>query len=157
MIRRLITDRIVMLLLVVSAVDCCDATAPVANAKPHVVVILADALGWGDVGCYGGKIPTPHLDRLAGQGIRFTDSHSPSAVCSPSCAKVFRKLWPVWWAACATTWTAFEATGAAIEAKKGLSCNIAHLGKRTNYPVGYRQSLTRLSTVSCEKGPFLSG
>jgi len=84
MIRRLITDRIVMFLLVVSAVECCDAAAPVANAKPHVVVILVDDLGWGDVGCYGGKVPTPHLDRLAGQGIRFTDAHSPSAVCSPT-------------------------------------------------------------------------
>ncbi len=54
------------------------------QARPHIVVILADDLGWGDVGCYGGKIATPHLDRLAAQGMRFTDAHTPSSVCTPT-------------------------------------------------------------------------
>ena len=55
-------------------------------AKPNIVVILADDLGYGDVKCNypAGKIPTPNLDRLAAQGMRFTDAHSPSAVCSPT-------------------------------------------------------------------------
>jgi arylsulfatase A-like enzyme len=50
------------------------------------VVILADDLGYGDVGCYNSKsnIPTPNIDRLAKQGMRFTDAHSPSTVCTPS-------------------------------------------------------------------------
>ena len=55
--------------------------------KPNIVVIYADDLGYGDVGCYNpdrGKIPTPNIDALAKQGIRFTDAHSSSAVCSPS-------------------------------------------------------------------------
>ncbi len=54
--------------------------------KPSIVIILADDLGYGDVGCYNpdSKIPTPHLDKLARQGIRFTDAHSPSTVCTPS-------------------------------------------------------------------------
>ncbi|WP_197443179.1 sulfatase family protein [Lignipirellula cremea] len=53
---------------------------------PNIVLILADDLGYGDLGCYDGasKIPTPELDRLAGRGMRFTDAHSPSAVCSPT-------------------------------------------------------------------------
>lgn len=53
---------------------------------PNVIVILADDLGYGDVGCYNpqSKAPTPHLDRLAAQGMRFTDSHSPSSVCTPT-------------------------------------------------------------------------
>ena len=57
-----------------------------ANEKPNIVFILADDLGYGDVGCYNGesKIPTPNLDKLASQGIRFTDAHSPSTVCTPS-------------------------------------------------------------------------
>jgi arylsulfatase A len=57
-----------------------------AARPPNVVVILADDLGWGDLGCYqrDSKIPTPHLDRMAAQGIRFTDAHSPSAVCTPT-------------------------------------------------------------------------
>jgi hypothetical protein len=46
-----------------------------APARPNIVYILADDLGWGDLGCYNpdSKIPTPNLDRLASQGIRFTD------------------------------------------------------------------------------------
>ncbi len=58
----------------------------VARAElPNVVIILADDLGYGDLGCYGAKhTVTPHLDRLARQGMRFTDAHSPSAVCTPT-------------------------------------------------------------------------
>lgn len=55
--------------------------------KPNVVLILADDLGYGDVQCYNparGKIPTPHIDRLASQGMRFTDAHTSSGVCSPT-------------------------------------------------------------------------
>jgi arylsulfatase A len=57
------------------------------SSPPNIVVILADDLGYGDVQCYNpqrGKIPTPHMDRLASQGMRFTDGHSSSGVCSPS-------------------------------------------------------------------------
>lgn len=51
---------------------------------PNVILILADDIGYGDLGCYGGKIPTPNLDKLAASGIRFTDAHSPAALCAPS-------------------------------------------------------------------------
>jgi len=53
---------------------------------PNIVLILADDLGYGDIGCYNpeSKIMTPHLNRLASEGIRFMDAHSPSAVCTPS-------------------------------------------------------------------------
>ncbi len=57
------------------------------SAKPNIVIIYADDLGYGDVQCYNrerGKIPTPHIDRLAAQGMRFTDGHSSSGVCTPS-------------------------------------------------------------------------
>ncbi|MFW6598842.1 sulfatase family protein [Propionibacteriaceae bacterium Y2011] len=55
------------------------------GARPNVVVILADDLGWGDLGCYGAElIPTPAVDRLAAGGARLTDCHAPSAVCTPS-------------------------------------------------------------------------
>ncbi len=55
--------------------------------SPNIVVIYADDLGYGDVESYNperGKIPTPHMDRLAREGMRFTDAHSSSGVCSPS-------------------------------------------------------------------------
>ncbi len=52
---------------------------------PNVVLIFADDLGYGDVGCYGAtKVQTPNIDRLAREGRRFTDAHSASAVCTPS-------------------------------------------------------------------------
>ncbi len=58
-----------------------------AAEKPNIVYILADDLGYGDVQCLNpdrGKIPTPNLDRLASQGMTFTDAHSGSAVCTPT-------------------------------------------------------------------------
>ncbi len=53
---------------------------------PNIVLVLADDLGYGDVACYNpeSKIPTPNLDRLAAQGMRFTDAHSPCTVCTPT-------------------------------------------------------------------------
>ena len=58
-----------------------------AAEKPNIIIILADDLGYGDVQCYNrerGKIPTPNIDRLASQGMRFTDAHTSSGVCSPT-------------------------------------------------------------------------
>ena len=55
-------------------------------ARPNVIIVMADDMGYGDVGCYNSesKIPTPNIDQLAKQGMRFTDAHSPSAVCTPT-------------------------------------------------------------------------
>ena len=53
-------------------------------ARPNVVVLLADDLGYQDIGCYGGPVKTPILDRLATKGVRFTQFYSGCAVCSPS-------------------------------------------------------------------------
>jgi arylsulfatase A len=58
-----------------------------ASDPPNIVIIYADDLGYGDVQIYNperGKIPTPHIDRMAREGMRFTDAHSSSGVCSPS-------------------------------------------------------------------------
>jgi arylsulfatase A len=54
--------------------------------RPNIVFILADDLGYGDVACYNpeSNIPTPNLDRLAADGMRFTDAHSPCTVCTPT-------------------------------------------------------------------------
>lgn len=57
------------------------------DSLPNILIIYADDLGYGDVQCYNpdrGKIPTPHMDSLAAQGMMFTDGHSSSGVCSPS-------------------------------------------------------------------------
>lgn len=63
------------------------AAMPAAEATlPHIVLVLADDMGWGDPRCYQpeSKIPTPSLDRLAEEGVRFTDAHTPSSVCTPT-------------------------------------------------------------------------
>ncbi|MEZ6088134.1 MAG: arylsulfatase [Pirellulaceae bacterium] len=54
--------------------------------QPNIVYILADDFGYGDASCYNpsSKIQTPHIDRLAAEGMRFTDAHTPSAVCTPT-------------------------------------------------------------------------
>src|SRR5215203_4029653 len=54
-------------------------------ATPNIVLIYADDLGYGDVGCYGATaVKTPNVDRLAREGLRFTNGHSTSATCTPS-------------------------------------------------------------------------
>jgi arylsulfatase A-like enzyme len=70
-------------LLVVGATTRTTDAAP--TAKPNMVWIMADDLGYGDVGCYGQtRIKTPAIDRLAAQGMRFTDCYAGSTVCAPS-------------------------------------------------------------------------
>ncbi len=59
--------------------------AVAAETRPNVVLIYADDIGYGDLGCYGATaVKTPNLDKLARQGLRFTDAHSSSATCTPS-------------------------------------------------------------------------
>ena len=62
------------------------SAAPRAKNRPNIVVILADDLGYGDVAAYNpdSKIPTPNIDRMAREGLRFVDAHTPCAVCSPT-------------------------------------------------------------------------
>ena len=61
------------------------AGAAEATARPNIIFILADDLGYGDLGCYGQqRIKTPNLDRLAAEGIRFTQAYSGATVCAPS-------------------------------------------------------------------------
>lgn len=68
-------------------------TAVAAEASPpNIVLILADDLGWSDIGCYGGEIPTPNLDRLAAEGLRFTQFYNNS-VCGPSRASLLTGLY----------------------------------------------------------------
>lgn len=74
-----------LLLLAACAVPSSGAWADEAPQRPNIIFILADDLGYGDLGCYGQKhIQTPHLDRLAAEGVRFTQFYAGSTVCAPS-------------------------------------------------------------------------
>ena len=64
------------------------ASEDIPKQLPNVVFILADDIGYGDLASYGGKLPTPNLDRLASEGMLFTDAHSPAALCAPSRASM---------------------------------------------------------------------
>lgn len=63
----------------------CGQALAASTRLPNIVVIYADDLGYGDLSCYGAaRIQTPNIDRLAQDGVRFTNGHSPSATCTPS-------------------------------------------------------------------------
>src|SRR6266511_4266018 len=63
--------------------------------RPNVIVILADDLGWSDLACYGSDLhETPHLDRLAKNGMRFTQNYSACTVCSPTRAALLTGKYP---------------------------------------------------------------
>jgi arylsulfatase A-like enzyme len=63
--------------------------------QPNIVFILVDDLGWADLGCYGSRFhETPHLDRLAQQGLRFTDAYAACPVCSPTRASIMTGKYP---------------------------------------------------------------
>jgi arylsulfatase A len=64
----------------------CTLPRPASARTPNILILYADDLGFGDLGCYNpqSKIPTPHLDKLASEGIRFTNGHSSSGICTPS-------------------------------------------------------------------------
>jgi arylsulfatase A-like enzyme len=66
--------------------------------RPNVIIVLADDLGWGDLSCYGGKLAeTPHLDRMAKEGIRFTQGYVASPICSPSRCGIITGQYPGRW------------------------------------------------------------
>ncbi len=75
------------------SLDAFAAEAPKGASKPNIVVIMADDLGYSDIGCYGSEIHTPNLDRLAGEGIRFTQAYNV-ARCCPSRAALLTGLYP---------------------------------------------------------------
>ena len=99
---------------------------------PNIIFILADDVGYGDLGCYGAtKVKTPNLDRLAREGTRFTDAHSPSSVCTPTRAAFMTGRY---------AWRQRETTGilsgiAPLAIKPG-TVTVASLLKQAGYATG---------------------
>lgn len=79
----------------VTVLCLCLAVSSFAANKPNVVFILADDLGWSQVGAYGDDAyRTPHIDRLASEGLRFTNAYAAAAVCSPTRAALMSGMYP---------------------------------------------------------------
>ncbi|MBW3543351.1 MAG: sulfatase-like hydrolase/transferase, partial [Planctomycetes bacterium] len=85
--------RIQLLAIVLSIVLLsADGFAAPATGRPNIVLVMADDMGWSDPGCYGGEIPTPHIDALAAQGLRFTQFYN-NAICGPTRASLLTGLY----------------------------------------------------------------
>jgi len=88
-----LTFLLLTVLLLASSVFAADK--PAVAGRPNFVFILIDDLGWADVGCFGSKLyETPNIDRLAEQGMRFTDGYAACAVCSPTRASIMTGKYP---------------------------------------------------------------
>jgi arylsulfatase A-like enzyme len=81
--------RVLQLFAVTTA---CISLAGAAVQKPNIILIFADDLGYGDVGCYGSALSTPEIDRLAAGGFRSTDCLVAANVCGPSRAALLMSL-----------------------------------------------------------------
>ena len=84
--------RCLFLLLACLTVNLLNTSDTAADERPNIVVILCDDMGFSDIGCYGGEIQTPNLDRLAAGGLRFTDFHN-NAKCTETRASLLTGLW----------------------------------------------------------------
>ena len=84
--KRFLTVLTVLSVFALAALATMPALAERRALQPNIVFILADDMGYGDARCYNpeSKVPTPNIDQLAAQGMRFTDAHSPSSVCTPT-------------------------------------------------------------------------
>jgi arylsulfatase A len=82
-------------LMIVILIPFLGVAQKIATKRPNVVLIMADDLGYGSLGCYGNKdIQTPNIDRLAANGMRFTDFHSSGTVCTPTRAALLTGRYP---------------------------------------------------------------
>jgi len=85
-IKNIVASKWMFFLLSICHLNCENPKEEQSDNLPNIVLILADDLGYGDLEVYNSdsKIPTPNLNSLAENGLRFTDAHSPSSVCSPT-------------------------------------------------------------------------
>ena len=76
---------LIIMLKIIAGMPVTAAQTPTETERPpNIVIILADDLGYGDIGAYNGWIKTPNLDRMAREGLRFTDFYASGSVCSPT-------------------------------------------------------------------------
>ena len=105
--------------MLVAAIVLSLAASPTAPEKPNVVIIFADDLGYGDLGCYSSPtIRTPNLDRMAAEGLRFTDFYSAGEVCTPSRAALLTGRYPIRSGMCGSRRVLFPNSKGGLPAKE---------------------------------------
>lgn len=87
------TNSLLALLLFACLAAACCAAPGAPDSKPNIIVILVDDMGFSDIGCYGSEIPTPNIDKLAANGVRFTQFYNTGRCC-PSRASLLTGLYP---------------------------------------------------------------
>ncbi len=126
--------RLITLLILITVCSPASAAAP----KPNVIVIFCDDLGYGDLGCYGSPvIRTPNLDRMAAEGLRFTDFYSAAEVCTPSRAALLTGRYPIRSGMCGNRRVLFPNSKGGLppaevtlaESLKSAGYATAHIGK----------------------------
>ncbi|QCX38980.1 sulfatase [Aureibaculum algae] len=84
-----------LLLLIIFSSTACQQHIDTSNDRPNIIIFFTDDQGYADVGCYGAEgFETPHIDRLASEGIRFTNFYVPATVCTPSRAGLLTGRYP---------------------------------------------------------------
>ncbi len=88
------TRKLLMALVLVCGL--CQAACAIGEPRPNIVFLLVDDMGWTDLGCYGSTFhETPHIDALAGSGVRFSDAYTAASICSPTRASLMTGKHPV--------------------------------------------------------------
>jgi arylsulfatase A-like enzyme len=112
------------------------AAAGSEGERPNIVILLADDLGYGDLACYGGKQRTPNIEKLAEQGVLFTQAYAPAPVCTPSRVGLFTGQYPARHGVQANT----GANKVARKRDRGLPHEVVTFPERLK-PLGYRTGL----------------
>ena len=103
-----------------------------AADRPNIVVILTDDIGWGDYQCYNaqGKVPSPNVDKLAREGMRFTHAHTPAALCAPTRYSILTGNFPWRGRAPGGTW-GFNTPSQILPGQKTVANLLKYAGYRT--------------------------
>lgn len=125
---------------------------------PNVVFILADDVGYGDIGAYGGKVPTPNIDKLASQGMMFTDAHSPAALCAPSRFSLLTGSYPYRNGRPGGSWDANNSSGFSFNGDRteaGRHITVGEIMQNAGYKTAFFGKMHLGGTVFNEEGEII--
>jgi len=129
-----------------------------SSESPNVVFILTDDVGYGDIGAYGGKIPTPNIDQLATRGMLFTDAHSPAALCAPSRFSLMTGSYPYRNGRPGGSWDANNSSGFSFNGDRtraGRHITVGKIMQQAGYKTAFFGKMHLGATVYNEAGEVI--